>query len=137
MDPNNIPFNALIVGPTKSDKTQYLVNKLRGPFRGKFDYMVLICPTFVHNKTYDGFVDQDSRLFVIVCSQEEVELWLELSSHFFQATNTLIVLNDCAESKDVKGYTGQLVSLGFSARRAGISVLVLAQQITSIAKPFF
>ena len=32
MDPNNILFKALIVGPTSSGKTQYLVNQLRGPF---------------------------------------------------------------------------------------------------------
>lgn len=79
MDPNNISFNALIKGPTNSG------NQLQGPFCGKFDFMVLICPTFVHNKTYDGFLDHDSRIFVIVCLQEEVEVWLKLSSHFFRA----------------------------------------------------
>ena len=133
MDPSKIPFNALIVG---RKKTKYLVDQLRGPFRGKFDYIVLICPTFVHNKTFDGFVDNDPRIFVINCSQHEVETFLKLASFFFEATNTLIILDDCAASKDVKGRTSQLVSLGFSARHNGISVWVLTQQITSIAKPF-
>ena len=40
MDPKKLPFNALIVGPTNSGKTQYL----RGPFREKFDYIVLSAP---------------------------------------------------------------------------------------------
>jgi len=66
----------------------------------------------------------------------EVENWLKLVSFFFEETNTLIILVDCAASKDVKGRTSQLVSLGFSTRHAGISVWVLTQQITSIAKPF-
>ena len=35
-----------------------------------------------------------------------------------------------------EGHTGQLVSLGFSAHHAGISVWVLTQQIISIPKPF-
>lgn len=71
----------------------------------------------------------------VKCPQEEVELWLKLSSHFFQGMNILIVLDNCAASKDMKGPTGQLVSLGFSACHAGISVWILTQ-ITSIAKPF-
>ena len=71
MDPNNIPFDALTEGPTNSGKTQYLVHQMRSPF---LDYMVFIFPTFVHNKTYHGFVDHDWRIFVINCPQEKVEL---------------------------------------------------------------
>ena len=70
------------------------------------------------------------------CQQHEVEAYLFLASFFFETTNTLIILDDCAASKDVKGRTSQLVKLGFSARHSGPSVWVLTQQITSIAKPF-
>ena len=106
MDPRKLPFNALIVGPTNSGKTQYLLNQLRGPFRGKFDYIVLLCPTFVKNKTYEGFVDRDPHIFVIACLQQEIEDWLRLASYFFAGTNALFILDDCAASKDVKGRNG-------------------------------
>ena len=122
MDPKKLPFNALIVGPTNSGKTQYLLNQLRGPFRGWFGYIVLFCPTFVKNATYDRFVDRDPHIFVITSLQHEIKSWLRLASYFFKKTNTLFVLNDCAASKDVKGRTSQLVNLGFSARHDGISV---------------
>ena len=59
-----------------------------------------------------------------------------MASFAFEGTNTLIVLDDCAAPKDVKGRTGELVKLGFSARHAGISVWVLTQQPSRIAKPF-
>ena len=36
----------------------------------------------------------------------------------------------------MKGRTGELVRLGFLARHTGISVWVLTQQLSSIAKPF-
>ena len=136
MDLHNIPFNALIVGPTNSGKTRFLVNQLCGTFRGKFDYVVLICPTFAHNKTLYRFAERDPRLYVIICKQYQVELFLKLASLSFKGTNTLIVLVDCAASKDVKGRTGELVKLGFSARHSGISVWMLTQQLSSIAKPF-
>ena len=136
MDPANIPFNALIVRPTNSGKTQFPVNQLCVPFCGKFDYVVLICPTFAYNKTLYRFAERDPRLYVIVCEQHEVEIWLKAASICFEGTNTLIVFDDCASSKDVQGRTGELVKLGFSARHAGISMWVLAQQLSSIAKPF-
>ena len=107
MDPSKIPLNALFVGSTNSRKTKYIVDQLRGPFRGMFDYIVLICPTFVHNETYEGFVDNDPRIFVINCSQHDVEGFLKLAT----SMNTLIILDDCAASKDAKGRTSQLVSL--------------------------
>lgn len=58
------------------------------------------------------------------------------ASFFHEGTNTLIVLDDCAAWKDVKGRTGELVKLAFSARHAGINVCVMTQQLYSIAKPF-
>ena len=134
MDPGNIPFNALIVGLTNSGKTQFLVSQLCGPFCGKFDYVVLICPTFAYNNTLYRFAERDPRLYVIICEQHQVETWLKVASVSFEGT--LIVLDDCAASKNVKGRTGELVKLGFSARHSGISVWVLTQQLYSIAKPF-
>ena len=75
-------------------------------------------------------------LYVIICEQHQVEIFLKLASFAFEGTNTLIVLDDYPASKDVKGRTGELVKLGFSARHAGISVWVLTQQLSSIVKPF-
>ena len=136
MDPSEIPFNALIVGPTKSGKTKYLVDQIYGPLCGKFDYIVLICPTFAYNKTYHRIGENDPRMFIIICKQHEVESWLKLVTWLFEGTNTLIILDDCAASKDVKGRTGQLVDLAFSGRQIGISVWLLTQKLTSITPSF-
>lgn len=136
MNPSNIPFNALVIGPTNSGKSRFVVDQIYGPFRGKFDYIVLICPTFAHNKTYHRIGENDPRMFVIICVQHEVEAWLKIVSLFFEGTNALIILDDCAASKDVKKRTGQLVNLAFSARHTGLSVWVLTQKMTSITASF-
>jgi len=54
----------------------------------------------------------------------------------FNGTNTLIAVDDCEASEDVKGRTRVLVNRAFHARHAGISVWVLTQQLTSIKTSF-
>ena len=86
---------------------------------------MLICPTFAHNKTFWWLGEKDPHMFVVICSQHEVELWLKVARFLFEGTNTLIVLDDCAASKDVKGLPGELVS-----------VWALTQKYTSITASF-
>jgi len=136
MDPSLIPFNALIVGPTSSGKSQFVVDQLYGPFRGKFYNIVLICPTFVYNTTFHRIGEGDPRMFVINCEHHYVEKWLKIVKSVFEGTNTLIILDDCAASKDVKGATGELVNLAYNARPIGISVWVVTQKYTAISKDF-
>jgi len=136
MDPGKIPFNALIVGPTNSGKLRFVVDQIYGPFRGKFNYIVLICPMFTHNKTYHRLGKNDPRMDVIVCEQHYVEKWLKLVRWLFVGTNTLIILDDWAASKDAKGRTGELVNLAFSARHMGISIWALTQKMTGITASF-
>ena len=88
------------MGPTNSGKTKFLVNQLCYPFCGKFDNIVLICPTFA--RTLYRFAETGGWML----SSVKVEIWLKLVSFYFKGTNTLIVLDDCAASKDVKGWTG-------------------------------
>ena len=73
---------------------------------------------------------------MIIPEQNQINDFLKLISFAFEGTNTLIILDDCAASKDVKKKTNELVNLAFSARHRGISVWVLTQQMTSIAKAF-
>jgi len=136
MDPSKIPFNALIAGPTNSGKSRFVVDQIYGPFRFKFDYIVLICPTFTNNKTYHQLGENNQRMDVIVCDQDDVEMWLKIVRWLFVGMNTLIILDDCAASKDVKGHTGGLVNLAFSARHMGISIWALTLKMTGITASF-
>ena len=50
---------------------KFLVNQLL--LNGKFDYIVLICPTFACKRTLYWFAVRDPRLYAIICEQHEVE----------------------------------------------------------------
>ena len=62
---NMTPSNCIISVPTNCGKTQFFVDQLRGPFRYKFEYIILICPTYPNNKTYFGFAIGDPRFIVL------------------------------------------------------------------------
>ena len=131
------PFHCIITVPTNCGKTRYIVDQLRGAFRYVFEYVVLICPTYIHNKTYQGFARGDPRFFVFCPNDfEEVEELLQACRTLFSGTSTLIILDDCAVSKELKLRSGELVRLAFSGRHEGLSIWVLTQQLTSISKPF-
>ena len=94
---------------------------------------MLICPTFAHNKTLFRFAERDPCFNPIHLRETPSRTLFEI---VFEGANTLIVLDDCAASKDVKGRTSKLVKFGFSNCRANMSVWVLTQQLSNIAKPF-
>ena len=142
METIQIPFHALITGPTNCGKTQFVVDQLRGPFRGVFSVIILICPTYAVNDTYRSFAKGDKGFFCMspnASASEEVDHCLEIVHNLFhdnKRDKVLVILDDCAVSADVKRRTSALIDLAFSGRHIQISLWVVTQQVTSIAKPF-
>ena len=131
------PFNMIIVGMTCCGKTYYLLNLLEKEYKNYFDHIFLLCPTFSWNKTYENWkYDEDEDFIAIPCDQDDVEKYLKIVVDFAKGSKSLIILDDVASGKDVKNRTSELVKLGFSARHYNLSVVVITQQLTSIAKPF-
>ena len=127
----------VIVGMTMCEKTTYLLKLLEEEYKGCFDYIFLISPTFKHNKTYlEWKYINDEDIIVIPCDHDEVEKYLKTVTSYAVGTNSLIILDDCASTQAVKNQTSELVRLGRSGRHYGLSTIVLTQQLTSIAKPY-
>ena len=127
----------IIVGKTGCGKTKYLLDMLEEDYMGVFDYIFLICPTFKNNKTYRSWkYESDEDYIVIPCSQKHVDYWLDYVVQSYEGNNSLIILDDCAGGNSVKSRTSELVKLGFSARHYGFSMIVITQQLTSIAKAY-
>ena len=121
----NTPFHMIIVGMTARGKTHYLLKMLEEDFKGHFDYIFIVCPTFKENKTYlEWKFLKDSDVFAIPCEHDARNL------------NSFIILDDCAASQTVKNRTSELVKLAFHGRHIGLSTIIITQQLTSIAKPY-
>ena len=107
-------------------KTYYLLNMMEKHYRKYFDYIILICPTFMWNKTYQEWkYINDPDFNAIQCDQDKVDRILHFVQEIYKGTNSLVILDDCASSQDVKNRTSKLVKLAFSARHFGLSTIVI------------
>ena len=111
-------------------------NTLLVKYESHYDYIFIVCPSLEDNKTYQQWKYlTDPDVYELPITHDNVENILREITHFAKNTNSLIILDDCASSKDVKNRTSELVKLGFSGRHIGLSTIVVTQQLTSIAKP--
>ena len=131
------PFNMLISAPTCAGKTEFVMSLIQREYKKTFDYIIIICPTFINNKGYDKkFIYKDPDIIIMIPGIEKINECIEQAYETYKGTSSLIIVDDCAFSKDLKSRVNILTRLAFSARHDSISVWVLTQQYTSIAKTF-
>ena len=93
----------IITGMTGCGKTFYLLNFTEKNYMNHFGFIIIICPTFSWNKTYENWkYINDPDIIVIECGQDYIDDMLRFASKIYRGTNSLITLDDCARSSDVK-----------------------------------
>ena len=131
-------FRLLIDGRSNSGKTYLLLRILSEVFEN-FEKVVLVCPTFKKNKTYqsDEFknIIQSEKVLVCPCDFDEVESWVKISRIFLSSfKNTLIILDDIVCAEDFTKRTSEITKLAFSGRHEGISVVLVTQDFSTVPK---
>jgi len=140
------PFNMLISGVTGCGKTHLVLDLLANEFKGKYDYVLILCPTFLYNKTYDRrFIHEDPDVVpVVINSSEEHSQALHLNKilngiiKIFRdkSEQTLIIIDDCANLHDTKLKSTALTQLAFHGRHINLSCWVITQKYNAIVKDF-
>ena len=77
---------------TACGKTYYILKMLEEEYANHFDYMFIVCPTFEDNKTYQNWEYLKTPTESVFRDIVKLE----------KNTNSLVILDDCAASKDVK-----------------------------------
>ena len=92
-------------------------------YRNKFDYIVILCPTFINNKTYNRpFIYRDSSIIPVPINDKLNSVLQEISNKFSDPKeHTLILLDDCANLHDAKMKSTALTKLAFHGRHSNIS----------------
>ena len=92
----------IIVGMTACGKTHYLLEMLEKEYKNHFDHIFIVCPTLEDSKTYQQWKYlADPDVYALPVSHDNVETTLREITHFAKNSNSLVILDDCASSKDV------------------------------------
>ena len=130
------PHSAMFVGVTASGKTEFLLKLLETAYKNHFEFIVILCPTILDNKTYlyRKWIFDDKNIF-IVC---DVEGKLNESNKLFKSTSkghqTLFIIDDCLAEGKINKKRDALSELAFSGRHMNHSLWVLTQKYNSASK---
>lgn len=132
------PFNMLISGITGCGKTHFVLDLLQSRYKNKFDYIVIVCPTLLYNKTYRRkFILSDPDIIPVVINDRLNEvLNMLLEKYKDSKEQTLIIIDDCANLYDAKLKATALTKLAFHGRHLNLSTWVITQKYNAIVKDF-
>jgi hypothetical protein len=111
---------------------------LQSDYKNKFDYIIIVCPTFEYNKTYDRkFILSDPDIIPLVIDDKLNDVLHRLIEKYKDKTEqTLIIVDDCANLYDAKLKATALTKLAFHGRHINISLWILTQKYNAIVKDF-
>ena len=118
--------SAIVCGQRGCGKTVFVLSLLEeGP------YIVVLCPTIEHNKTYKQcpWFWADPEVYVLDPG-ERLHDYLRAFYLVFKGEPTLFMIDDCSATKALT----KKKELAFSGRHADISVWVLIQKYNSVLK---
>ena len=132
------PYNMLISGITNCGKTHYVLDLIEHEMlKQAFDYIVIYCPTYLVNETYDrDFIYNNNRI-LIIDPTDCLDEYLEMNMKFFSgAGQTLFLIDDCANLHDSKMKESAICKLAFHGRHHNISTWIITQKYNAIVKDF-
>jgi len=127
----------IISGITNCGKTKNVPDLIEFEYKCVYNYVVIICPTYMWNKTYHRrWIYEDDNVMMIDPSSSSLDKCVKCLTDIFNGTNSLFVIDDSANLEDVKKKATSLTDLAISTIHYGISVWVICQKYNSIVKDF-
>ena len=133
--------SAIVCGATGCGKTKFVLDLLETEYKNFFKYIVIICPTWMHNKTYlsrPWFFKDDCVIPMDPSLCPKSNDWLNeclkygYETYGIQDGHTLFIVDDCSSDRSMTKKKQMLSQLAFSGRHNNCSVWVLTQKYNSV-----
>ena len=129
------PHTALFAASAGVGKTQLALDLLESEYFNHLDFIIIICPTIKHNKTYKsrGRVWTDPEVIPIEPGNQVYYL-IEKISNLLAGSKTLFLIDDIIADETLDKSRQPLLELAISCRHRDHSLWLLTQSYTAIPK---
>ena len=129
------PHTALFVAPTGVGKTHLAFDLLEKEYKNYFDFIIIICPTLKHNKTYRSrkWVWTDPEV-ILIEPGNSLYSWIEKIGNLLAGSKTLFLIDDIIVDETLDKRRQPLLDLAISGRHRKHSLWLLTQSYTAIPK---
>ena len=130
------PHSAMFVGVTACGKTEFLLQLLETIYKSHFEFIVILCPTILDNKTYLSrkWIFDDKNVFIVCDLEGKLNEWIKLFKSALKGHQTLFIIDDCSAEGEINKKRDALSELAFSGRHRNDSLWVLTQKYNSLSK---
>ena len=129
------PHTASFVAPTGVGKTHLALNLLERKYKNYFDFIIIICPTLKHNKTYRSrkWVWTDPEVILIEPGNRLYDS-IEKIGNLLAGSKTLFLIDDIIADETLDKRRQLLLELMISRRHKEHSLWLLTQSYTAVPK---
>jgi len=133
--------SAIICGATGCGKSEFVLDLLETEYKKFFEYIIVICPTWMYNKAYlnrPWFFKDDCVIPLDPNWCPNSDEWLNeclkwsYETYGIQDSHTLFIIDDCSSDRSMTKKKQMLSQLAFSGRHKNCSVWVLTQKYNSV-----
>ena len=119
------PHSAMFVGVMACSKTEFLLQLLETIYKSHFEFIMILCPAILDNKTYLSrkWIFDNKNVFIVCDLEGKLNEWIRLFKSALKGHQTLFIIDDCSAEE-----------LAFSGRHRNHSLWVLTQKYNSVSK---
>ena len=116
MNHPKFPHSAMFVGVMACGKTEFLLKLLETVYRNHFEFIVILCPTILDNKTYLSrkWILDDKNVFIMWEVEGKLNEWIRLFKNMLKGHHTLLIIDDCLAEGEINKKRDALSELAFS-----------------------
>ena len=110
------PHSAMFVGVTACGKTEFLLRLLETLYKDHFEFIVILCPTILDNKTYLSrkWILDDKNVFIVCDVEGKLNEWIKLFKNMLKGHQTLFIIYDCSAEGEINKKRDALSELAFT-----------------------